>query len=57
MHDIQKMHNQPWCGLAGYGQEYGQNDALSDTHAIFKHFSLHTTPWGIVEVFHMCAGA
>jgi hypothetical protein len=42
---------------AGYGQEYRPNDALSDTRAIFKHFSLHTTHWGIVEVFHMCAGA
>jgi hypothetical protein len=33
------MHNQQGCDLAGYGQEYEQNDALSDTHAIFKHFS------------------
>ena len=57
MDDIQIMHNQQWCGLVGYGQEYGQNDALSDTRAIFKHYSLQTTRWGIVEVFHMCAAA
>jgi hypothetical protein len=57
MRVFQIMHNQQRCGLAGYGQEYWQKDALSDTSAIFKHFSLHTTHWGIVEDFHMCAGA